>query len=267
MTPLSLRARGLLLALSLACGAPGAARAAADDASRDRLVVSVSQPEVRITSTFSGASLVVFGVAEMADGEANQPDIVVTVRGPQASYVTWRKSRIAGLWVNSDSRTFLDVPAFLSVQSNRPVEEMATPEVLRTEQIGLSRNVLLQRVGPDFADVVPTDPFRQAFLRLQRSEALYEENPRGVSFLAPRVFRTTFDIPGRAPIGRYDISVKLLREGQVQAQSSAHFELIKSGFEQNIAIFSQDDPTIYGFAVAIGSLIVGFIGNFLFRRE
>lgn len=263
---LSLCARGLLLALSLAGGPAGTARAA-DEPAHDRLVVSVSQPQVRITSTFSGASLVVFGVAELADGGADQPDIVVTIRGPQASYVTWRKSRIAGLWVNSDSRTFLDVPAFLSVQSNRPVEEMATPEVLRTEQVGLSRNVLLQRVGPDFADVVPTDPFRVAFLRLQRSEALYEENPRGVTFLAPRVFRSTFDIPGRAPIGRYDISVKLLRDGQVKAQSIEHFELIKSGFEQNIAAFSQNDPTIYGLAVAIGSLIVGFIGNFLFRRE
>ncbi|MGR7997498.1 TIGR02186 family protein [Xanthobacter sp. ZOL 2024] len=265
------RMRGLWTAALAAASLALALPAGGAEPERDRLVVSISEPVVRITSTFSGASLVVFGVAEVAGADtgpdARPPDIVVTVRGPQASYVAWRKSRVAGLWVNSDSRTFIDVPAFLSVQSNRPVEDMASPEVLRTEQIGLSRNVLLQRVGPDFADVVPTDSFRQAFLRIQGSEDLYEENPRGVTFLAPRVFRTEFDIPGRAPIGRYDVSVKLLRNGQVTAQSTEHFEIIKSGFEQNIAIFSQNDALLYGIAVAIGSLIIGFIGNFLFRRE
>lgn len=248
-----------LAVLALACAGAGA-RAQEPD----RLVISVSQPQVRITSTFTGAELVVFGVAETA---ADAPDVVVTVRGPNESFVTWRKSRLFGLWVNRDSRTFIDVPAFLSVQSNRPPQEMAPPDVLRVEQIGLSRNVLTQLVGTDYADVVPTDPFRLAFLRTQEAEKLYQEDPQGVTFLAPRVFRANFAIPGRAPIGRYDIAVKLLRDGRVTAQALQHFEVNKSGFEQDVASFSQNDATIYGIAVAVGSLIVGFIGNFLFRKE
>ncbi|MFG1433100.1 TIGR02186 family protein [Xanthobacter sp. V2C-8] len=261
------RRRALLqaavLALALACGARAAT---AQEGKADRLVVSVSQPQVRITSTFTGAELVVFGVAETAQA-GSAPDVVVTVRGPKQSFVTWRKSRVLGLWVNADSRTFIEVPAFLSVQASRPVEDMAPPEVLRVEQIGLSRNVLTQLVGPDYADVVPTDAFRLAFLRTQEAEDLYQENPNGVTFLAPRVFRANLTIPGRAPIGRYDVSVKLLREGRVTAQELQHFEVNRTGFEQEIASFSHNDALIYGIVVAIGSLIIGFIGNFLFRKE
>lgn len=237
-----------------------------DEQKADHLVVSVSQPQVAITSSFTGADLVVFGVAETATPD-DAPDVVVTVRGPKQSFVTWRKSRVFGLWVNTDSRTFIDVPAFLSVQSNRPTDQMAAPEVLRRKQIGLSRNLLLQRVGTDYADVVPTDPFRLAFLRTQKAENLYQDISDGVTFLAPGVFRANVTIPGRAPIGRYDVTVQLLRNGQVSAQGVQHFEVNKSGFEQQVAAFSQNDGTVYGIAVAIGSLIVGFIGNFLFRKE
>ena len=265
--------RGLrqAIAAALAAAALAIPATAHEEATPDRLVVSVSQPQVRITSTFAGAELVVFGVAELgsdpAEAKDATPDVVVTVRGPAQSFVTWRKSRLAGVWVNTDSRTFIDVPSFLSVQASRPPEQMAPPEVLRLEQIGLSRNMLLQLVGTDYADVVPTDPFRLAFLRQRSAADLYQENPRGVTFLAPRVFRAEFTIPGRAPLGRYDIAVKLVRDGRVTATTPSHFEVIKSGFEQEVATFSQQDALLYGLVVAIGSLIVGFIGNFLFRKD
>lgn len=254
------RPGALLVAALAAFGAAGPAWA-------DRLVLSVSQPQVNITSSFAGTDLVVFGVAEMDSAGPDAPDVVVTVRGPKESFTTWRKSRVLGLWVNADSRTFVEVPAFLSVMSNRPAEEMASPETLRVEQIGLARNILVQRVGPDFADVVPSDPFRTAFLRIQSAQGSYREDPRGVVFLAPHVFRSEISIPGIAPLGRYTVEVKLLRQGNVSATAITTFDVQKTGFEQKIAEFSQHDRILYGFAVAFGSLVIGFFGNLLFRKE
>lgn len=238
--------------------APAAARA-------DRLVLSISQPQVRITSSFTGADLVVFGVAEGAD--ERPVDVVVTVRGPAESFTTWRKSRVLGLWVNTDSRTFMEVPSFLAVLTSRPVDALASPETLRIEQIGIARNILLQKVGPDFADVVPSDPFRAAFVRIQSQQGLYREDPVGVIFLAPRVFRAEVSIPGTAPLGRYTVAAKVLRDGAVVATQIAAFDVQKTGFEQKIAELSQHDGLLYGLAVALGSLVVGFFGNLLFRRE
>ncbi|MEP9352995.1 TIGR02186 family protein [Xanthobacter sp. KR7-65] len=254
-------ARGLpaLFAGLLIAEGCGAARA-------DRLVVSISQPQVRITSSFTGADLVVFGVAETSE-EGPAPDVVVTVRGPREDFTTWRKSRVLGLWLNSDSRTFLEVPAFLAVLTNRPAEEMATAQTLRVEQIGLARNILVQRVGPDYADVVPTDPFRLAFLRIQGGQGFYAEDPRGVTFLAPRVFRAEVRIPGTAPIGTYQVVVKLLRNGELTAEQTTTFDVQKIGFEQRIAEFALHDGLLYGLLVALGSLGVGFLGNLLLRKE
>lgn len=235
----------------------------------DRLVLSVSQQTVSISSSFSGAELVLFGVAEATDGApiGDAPDVVVTVRGPAEDFTTWRKAQVLGLWVNTDSRTFIGVPAFLTVLSNRPTDEMASLAILRREQIGLARNIFVQRVSGDFADVVPSDPFRAAFLRLQSAHGLYEENPKGVTFLAPRVFRAEVRIPGAAPIGAYQIEVKLLRNGLISATEQATFEVRKIGFEQRVAEFALNDALLYGLAVALGSLIVGFIANILFRKE
>lgn len=233
----------------------------------ERLVLSVSQPEVRITSSFAGAELVLFGVVD-PDIEAHDlPDVVVTVRGPRQTFTTWRKTRVLGIWVNSDSRTFLEVPAFLAVLSSRPTAQMADPDTLRAAEIGLARNLFVQRVGADFADTVPDDPFRAAFLRIQSAHGLYAENAGGVSFLAPDVFRSEIAIPGTAPLGRYEVEVEVLRGGRVRASAATFFHVEKTGFEQQITEFSQHDGLLYGLAVALFSLVVGFCGNLLFRRE
>lgn len=229
----------------------------------ERLVLSISQPEVRITSSFDGAELVVFGVAP----DGGEFDVVVTVRGPAEEFVTWRKTRMAGIWINTDSRRFLEVPAFLSVQSNRPMAGIAGADILRSEQVGLTRNVLVQRVGTDFSDVVPSDPFRVAFLRIRQADGLYRENEAGVTFLAPDVFRSDFAIPGVAPIGRYTVNAKLFRNGRMTAHASTEFTVKKTGFEQNVAQFSQEHGLLYGLLVALGSLLIGLGANILFRRE
>lgn len=251
------RLRALLLGLTLLLPA-GAAGA-------EQLVLSPSQPLVRISSNFAGVELVLFGVVE---GATPGPyDVAITVRGPQETAVTWRKSRLLGLWINTDSRTFVDTPSYLAVATSRPAAQIASAEVLRREQIGLSRNIFIQRVGPDFADVVADDPFRAAFLRTKESEGLYEEQPEGARFLSPSAFRATFALPGRARTGRYEVAAKLFREGALVAEAHSGFEIRKAGFEAQIARFAENDGFLYGLTVVATALAVGFGANVVFRRD
>ncbi|MFG1412245.1 TIGR02186 family protein [Xanthobacter sp. VTT E-85241] len=250
------RAAVLILALLGGCGM---ARA-------DGLVVSVSQAQVHITSGFTGADLVVFGVMDPQDAAGGSPDVVVTVRGPGQTFTTWRKTRVLGLWMNADSRTFLDVPSFLDILTSRPPEEMAEADSLRLGQIGLGRILLKQRIGDDHADVVSADPFRAAFLRIQQAQGLYRENTCGVTFIAPHVFRAEVAIPGTAPLGRYQVEVQLLRGGRPVASATTSFDVQKTGVEQSIAEFSQRNGLLYGLAVAMGSLMLGGVASILFRR-
>lgn len=254
------RLAALLLAL---LALPGAAMAG-------ELVLSLSKSRVTITSSFTGESIVLFGVIEPGDatGTDGQPyDVVVTVRGPNESFVTWRKERRFGLWVNVDSRSFLAAPSYLAVLSNRDPSAIAPTDILRQEQAGFVHNRLLQRVGSDFADVVPEDPFRQAFLRVKQAQGLYVENVAGVEFIAPHVFRAAFPIPGTAPIGTYEVVVKTFSGGAPLGRGMVRLDVAKVDFEQAVATAAQDHPWFYGLVTAFGALAVGFVANVAFRRD
>src|SRR5262245_44564284 len=151
----------------------------AEPAAAERLVVSLSNHRVAVTSNFVGEELVLFGTIEPEPTtSALRPpyDLVVTVTGPRQTIRTRRKQRIVGIWVNADSREFVRVPAYLAVLSNRPVNDIANPDTLRRLQIGLDNFLLPQRIGSDVADTVRDDPFRRAFVRLQTQQGLYRES-------------------------------------------------------------------------------------------
>ena len=144
-------------------------------AGAERLVVSLSNHRVAVTSNFVGEELVLFGTIEPDPATAllHPPyDLVVTVSGPRQTLRTRRKQRMAGIWVNVDSREFVGVPTYLAVLSNRPVTEIAREDTLRRLQIGLDNFLLPQRIGSDLADTVRDDPFRSAFVRLQIQQEL-----------------------------------------------------------------------------------------------
>src|SRR5207244_1464833 len=200
---------------------------AASPAQAERLIVSVSNHRVTVTPNYSGEELVLFGSVEKdANTPANRTyDLVVTVAGPRADMVTRRKERRFGIWINTDSRQFLKVPSYLALFSNRPFDAIASPEVQRRQQLGLNNVLLTQRVGGDYADVVPDDVFRSAFVRLRRQHGLYREETSAVTFLTPTLFRTGIPLPAEVPIGLYNVEIKLFADGALVAKTDTAFEI------------------------------------------
>ena len=84
------------------------------------------------------------------------------------------------------------MPSYLAVFANRPLDGIATAEVQRRQQLGLDNIMLTQRVGTDYADVVPNDAFRRAFVRLRTDHGLYREATSAVTFLTPTCFAPAF---------------------------------------------------------------------------
>ncbi len=229
-----------LILLALVSGAP-AARA-------ESLIVSVSNTRVTVTSNYDGEELVLFGSVERDDNTPPRTsyDIVVTVRGPRGNMVTRRKERVLGIWINRDSREFVSVPSYLGIFSNRPVSTMASPDTQRRLQLGMANIALIQHVGIDYADVVTSDPFRSAFIRLQTEHGLYREEPEAVTFLTPRLFRTSIPLPVEVPIGSYTVDIQLLSEGTLVTRTETSFEIVKVGFEQFVASSARRHGFWYG---------------------
>ena len=254
-----------ILALTLAIVAFGTKPALAE-----RLVVSLSNHRIAVTSSFTGEDLVLFGTIEpdATAGSLKPPyDLVVTVTGPRQTLRTRRKQRMLGIWVNLDSREFVRVPSYLAVLSNRPVGDLASQETLRRLQIGLDYFLLPQRIGPDVADTVRDDPFRRAFVRLEKQQGLYRESATAVTLLTPTVFRAAIPMPAAVPTGNYKIEVALLANGNLVARTDTALEVIKAGFEQYVADAARDYGLLYGMATALMALLIGWFASIVFRRD
>ena len=236
----------------------------------ERLVVSLSSQRVLINSVFSGAELVLFGAIER---DRNAPerrfgyDITAIVAGPPQSLLTLRKEELAGIWVNVESRTFVNVPSYLAIFANRPFDQITSPEALRRLRIGFDNTIFRQQIGPDVADVVREDAFRQAFLRLKVQHRLYLKSPTAMTFLSPTLFRVSVPIPADASVGSYSVDVMLFADGALITRTTSAFEILKVGFEQFVVTAAREYGLLYGIFTVMMSLATGWFASIVFRRE
>lgn len=250
-----------IVAFALAlCAAPAAA---------EELVATLSADRIAITSNFNGASLVVFGSIER---EASAPpraapyDVVVTVRGPRGAVTVREKQRWGPFWFNSDSRKYIATPAFLSVLSNRPLDEIATDDVRNEFRLGVPTQVSAQ--GDRKKTLDPDEPaFRAALIRIRKAQGLFREREDGVKFLTPTVFRAMARIPGTVPLGGYAVDVSVLSAGVQVARTSMTVVVEKSGAEDEIADAARNRPLLYGIVVVVLALLFGWIASLIFRRD
>jgi uncharacterized protein (TIGR02186 family) len=255
--------RALGLAMWLAATATGLTPAAAE-----RLVTSISRPQVMVTSNFTGTSIVLFGTVEpdtpASRRRAGSYDLVVTVTGPKQDVVARRKERMLGIWTNTQALTFNNVPSYLAVLSTRPFEAITNAETIRRLQIGIEQIVLPQ--GPDGAGEA-ANPFRTNLIRLKAEQGLFLQRTNGVTLLTPTVFRAGIPLPAHAQIGNYDVDVKAFAETLMVARATSAFEIVKVGFEQFVATAARDHGLLYGLATAIMAMFTGWFASVVFRRD
>ena len=91
-----------------------------------RLVPDVSQEQIEIRYSFTGAELLLFGAILYPGGQtpARPPDIAVVLKGPLERIVLREKQRVAGIWMNVERVRFRSAPAFYAVASSRPLAQL-----------------------------------------------------------------------------------------------------------------------------------------------
>jgi uncharacterized protein (TIGR02186 family) len=249
----------ILLAISALC--------AATPASAQRLIASLSNHRVMVTSSFTGADLVLFGFIETATLRRGGYDIVATISGPRQDAVTFRKARRFGIWLNVDSREFDNVPSYLAVLANRDLDAIANADTRRRLQIGLENIPLTQRAAVAIADAAADDPFRQALVRINMQRGLYREASNGITFLAPLLFRADIPLPAGVLTGSYEVDVRLFADGAMVARAPSAFEVYKAGFEQFITTTARTHGLLFGLVTAMMTLATGWLGSVIFRRD
>jgi len=236
-------------------------------AAAQRLITSLSNHRVMVTSSFTGANLVLFGQIEPSTARRGGYDIVATIIGPRQDAVTFRKDRMLGIWLNVDSREFENVPSYLAILANRDLDMIASADTRRRLQIGLENYTLTQRAAVTIADAGPNDPFRQAFLRINGQRGLYREVTNGVTFLGQQLFRADINLPAGVSVGNYEVDVRLFTDGTMVARAPSAFEVYKAGIEQFLTTTSRTHGLLFGLATALMTLFTGWLGSVIFRRD
>jgi uncharacterized protein (TIGR02186 family) len=256
----------LLVALLLAANAAGVPPAAAE-----RLVTTISRHQVLVTSNFTGTSIVLFGTVEpdtpAARRRAPNYDLVVTVVGPRQNMVARRKERMLGIWTNVDARPLANVPSYLAVLSNRPFENVTDVPTRQRLQLGVDSMAMPRQADGQTETIARDDPFFANFIRLKTEQQLYVERTNGVTFLTPTVFRASIPLPAHAPVGNYDVDLKVFADATMVTRANSAFEIIKVGFEQFVVTAARDYGLFYGLATAMMAVFTGWFASVVFRRD
>lgn len=231
---------------------------AAAPARAQPLVADLSSHLIAITAGFAGTELLLFGATE---GEG---DVVVLVRGPEGETAVRRKSRVAGIWLNTDELRFSGVPAFYRVAASRPLAEFITPALRQRHQIGTE----FLRLAPlREANVETVQAFRAGLVRNKERLQLFEPEPGRVTFLGPRLFRTRIYFPANVPTGAYTVEVLLVRNGQVVAAQSTPMFVSKVGIGAEIYDFAHTHAAWYGLIAVLIAVFAGWAAGAIFKKS
>ncbi|HJY49808.1 MAG TPA: TIGR02186 family protein [Stellaceae bacterium] len=239
---------GVLLVLLLICWG--------SEARAEALVADLTSHLIAITTGFTGASVVLFGAT---DGPG---DVIVAVRGPEREMTVRRKSRVAGIWVNTQQVTFVNLPSFYAVAASRPIADILSPAAAAFYRLGIA-NLKLAASTP--APSVVVDAFRTALERTQQEAGLYVERMGKVDFLGERLFRTTITFPSNVPTGTYLVEVFLVRDRDIVSGQTTPLVVSRVGVDAAVFEFSTRQPGFYGAIAVLTAVVAGWLASLPFR--
>lgn len=231
-----------------------------------RLVPDVSQRDVEIRYSFSGAELLLFGAILYPGGRtpSHAPDVAVVLKGPLQRIVLREKQKVAGIWMNVERVRFRSAPSFYAVASSRPLGQLVDERTAAIYELGLD-NLQLSPGGGASTDVMRR--FERGLIDLRRRSQLYTEYPTGVAISEGVLYRARIAIPARVPVGTYTAETFLIQDGRVIAGAAREIRIEKLGFEGFVAQAAERWSLTYGIVAVALSLLLGWTASAFFQRR
>lgn len=237
-------------------------------AAKPVLVPDVSQRDIDIIYSFTGAELLLFGAILYPGGQVPRngkgaTDIVIVVKGPTESVLVREKQKVAGMWVNAERMRYRSAPSFYAVASSHPLDSILDDKTRAIYELGLDRLQLSPASGTS-ADT--QQRFAAGLVDLRERHGLYYEAPGAVEITDGVLYRARIKIPARVPVGRFTAETFLVRDGRVLAAATRELTIRKSGFERFIARAATHASFLYGLCAVALSVVLGWGAGALWRR-
>lgn len=257
-----------LVAITAALLAIIASGKAAAQGAPETIQIGLSIDRLSITSDFSGADLTIFGALDNIDpliSRQGRYDVIVVLEGPARPVLVRRKDRVLGMWINTQSETFVNVPASYSVATTRNFQDIADQNTYKQLSLGAD-NIHLQALNADGSPATIQE-FKQALRDRKKATGLYNERVGGVQFLSSTLFRATVELAPNVPVGTHRARAFLFKNSVFVAELSAPLIIFKAGFEQQLFLAAHQFSFLYGLFSVLLAGLTGWAGSIVFRRD
>ena len=230
--------------------------AAAQD--NDLLMIGLADDRVAITTGFHGSRLTLFGL------KRRYGDIAVLIEGPEKDVVVRHKERLMGIWVNSESFRFRRVPAYYDYAVSTPEAQLASPDLLKANHIGLDA-LDFDYSGRKKMETVLR--FKEAMIRNRQGQGHFPLSAENIYFLNHDFFKVGFDLPADVPAGNYRIKAYLFDDGKILDKKETGLRVGQDGASARIYNFAHGRPFSYGIIAVLLALFSGWGAWALVQRE
>ena len=226
---------------------------------KDNLVTDLSESTVEISSTFSGADILLFGAY---DGQKND-DIIVVVSGQKGNIKVDKKEKKFGIWMITESIIFSNVPRYYYIASNRKIEEITNKSEIKKRKLDFN-NFELKNNKIDYKNL--DKKWYEALKRNMKKKQFWKIEENSIKLNKNTLFRKTLSLPSNVSTGMYNVKILHYRKGNLMSQEESKIKIDKTGISANIYNVAQNFSAIYGIIAVIVALFFGWFTNFIFRR-
>ena len=226
----------------------------------DDIVADLSNDKVEISTTFSGAKILLFGAYDGKNGD----DIIVKVKGPIGNIKVQKKSKKFGLWAVSDHLIFSNVPKYYYIASNRKISEIASKNEIILREFDF-KYLNLGKVNKDL-DKKKLESWKLALSRNMIMEGFWKIEEKSILLNKNTLFRKTLSLPSNVTTGVFNVEILHYREGLLISQEKSNINVTKSGLGANIYNIAHKFSALYGILAVIIAVFFGWFANFIFRR-
>ena len=226
---------------------------------QNQIVADLSQENVKISTDFQGAKILLFGAYDGKKGD----DIIVIVTGPKGLVTVQKKEKILGVWVNTRKVNYINTPKYLSISSNRRIDDILNRKTQKISEIGL--NNLKIRIQPGIK-VENEKNWRQALTRNMLKSNLWSINENSVTLNKDSLFRSYLKLPSNVITGQFEVKILHYRNSKLVSQQINSINVSKSGISAEIYDIAQNYSTLYGIFAVLLAVLVGWGSNLIFRK-
>ena len=226
----------------------------------NKLSAEVSTDLVQINTGFDGMDLLLFGTTNGAN------DVIIVIKGPLETNIIRKKTRVAGIWVNTEKVVMEYVPTFYAIASTRPLNKITTHNILKKYEIGANNlpTNILKKTNAKTMDI--TDDYKNALVRLKNGLGLYIDHPIKIKLIENQLFKANIKFPANVSTGKYTARIYSFKNDLLFDVINKPILVEKVGIGADVFKLAHSHSALYGIFAILIAVASGWIAAAIFRK-